>query len=64
MRSRSVTLAEVAHHAGVSYCTVSYVLSGKRAISSTTRRRVERSIGARGYRPHAGRGRWPAGAPT
>jgi DNA-binding LacI/PurR family transcriptional regulator len=52
--SRSVTLTEVARHAGVAPSTVSYVLSGKRAISSTTRRRVERSIAALGYRPHAG----------
>jgi DNA-binding LacI/PurR family transcriptional regulator len=54
MRSRSVTLAEVARHAGVSQSTVSYVLSGKRTISSATRRRVERSIASLGYRPHAG----------
>jgi DNA-binding LacI/PurR family transcriptional regulator len=54
MRSRSVTLAEVARHAGVSQSTVSYVLSGKRTISNATRRRVERSIAALGYRPHAG----------
>jgi DNA-binding LacI/PurR family transcriptional regulator len=54
MRSRTVTLAEVARHAGVSQSTVSYVLSGKRTISSATRRRVERSIAALGYRPHAG----------
>src|ERR671915_1975586 len=53
-RSRTVTLAEVARHAGVSQSTVSYVLSGKRAISSATRRRVERSIAALGYHPHAG----------
>jgi DNA-binding LacI/PurR family transcriptional regulator len=53
-RSTTVTLAEVARHAGVSQSTVSYVLSGKRAISSGTRRRVERSIAALGYHPHAG----------
>jgi DNA-binding LacI/PurR family transcriptional regulator len=49
-----VTLADVARHAGVSQSTVSYVLSGKRTISPATRRRVERSIRALGYRPHAG----------
>jgi DNA-binding LacI/PurR family transcriptional regulator len=49
-----VTLADVARHAGVAQSTVSYVLSGKRAISPATRRRVERSIRALGYRPHAG----------
>lgn len=52
--SESVTLAEVARHAGVSQSTVSYVLSGKRSISAATRRRVERSIAALGYHPHAG----------
>jgi DNA-binding LacI/PurR family transcriptional regulator len=49
-----VTLADVARHAGVSASTVSYVLSGKRSISSSTRERVERSIEELGYRPHAG----------
>jgi DNA-binding LacI/PurR family transcriptional regulator len=52
--SRTVTLAEVARHAGVSQSTVSYVLSGKRSISTATRRRVERSIEKLGYHPHAG----------
>ena len=52
--SPSVTLAEVARHAGVSQSTVSYVLSGKRSISAATRRRVEQSIAALGYHPHAG----------
>jgi DNA-binding LacI/PurR family transcriptional regulator len=50
----SVTLAQVARHAGVSQSTVSYVLSGKRSISPATRRRVERSIATLGYHPHAG----------
>ncbi|MFE4700720.1 LacI family DNA-binding transcriptional regulator [Streptomyces sp. NPDC056738] len=49
-----VTLAEVAQHAGVSASTVSYVLSGKRSISATTRQRVERSIQELGYHPNAG----------
>jgi DNA-binding LacI/PurR family transcriptional regulator len=49
-----VTLAEVARHAGVSASTVSYVLSGKRTISSRTRERVERSIRELGYHPNAG----------
>ncbi|WP_093802291.1 LacI family DNA-binding transcriptional regulator [Streptomyces sp. Wb2n-11] len=49
-----VTLAEVARHAGVSASTVSYVLSGKRSISSATRLRVERSIQDLGYHPNAG----------
>ncbi|MHB9858708.1 LacI family DNA-binding transcriptional regulator [Streptomyces sp. YIM S03343] len=49
-----VTLAEVAQHAGVSASTVSYVLSGKRSISTTTRHRVEESIRVLGYHPNAG----------
>jgi DNA-binding LacI/PurR family transcriptional regulator len=49
-----VTLAEVAQHAGVSASTVSYVLSGKRSISATTRQRVEQSIRELGYHPNAG----------
>ncbi|MFJ6129782.1 LacI family DNA-binding transcriptional regulator [Streptomyces griseoviridis] len=49
-----VTLAEVAQHAGVSASTVSYVLSGKRSISTTTRLRVEESIKELGYHPNAG----------
>ncbi|MFV2097736.1 MULTISPECIES: LacI family DNA-binding transcriptional regulator [unclassified Micromonospora] len=49
-----VTIADVARHAGVAVSTVSYVLSGKRAISATTRERVLASIHALGYHPHAG----------
>lgn len=49
-----VTLAEVAQHAGVSASTVSYVLSGKRSISASTRQRVEQSIRELGYHPNAG----------
>ena len=49
-----VTLADVAQHAGVSASTVSYVLSGKRSVSTSTRRRVERSIELLDYHPHAG----------
>ena len=48
------TIAEVALHAGVAPSTVSYVLSGKRSISAKTRRRVENSIRALNYHPHAG----------
>jgi DNA-binding LacI/PurR family transcriptional regulator len=48
------TLAEIARHAGVSPSTVSYVLSGKRPISDATRQRVQQSIVALGYYPHAG----------
>lgn len=48
------TIADVARAAGVSTSTVSYVLSGRRPISPQTRARVEASIAALGYRPHAG----------
>ena len=53
-RADMVTIADVAKHAGVAVSTVSYVLSGKRAISATTRQRVLASIGELGYHPHAG----------
>lgn len=49
-----VTIADVARHAGVAVSTVSYVLSGKRTISATTRQRVLASIRALGYHPNAG----------
>ncbi|WP_347404716.1 LacI family DNA-binding transcriptional regulator [Solwaraspora sp. WMMD1047] len=49
-----VTIADVARHAGVAVSTVSYVLSGKRAISATTRERVRASVRALGYHPNAG----------
>jgi DNA-binding LacI/PurR family transcriptional regulator len=49
-----VTIADVALHARVAPSTVSYVLSGKRAISATTRQRVLASVRALGYHPHAG----------
>ncbi|WP_040816287.1 LacI family DNA-binding transcriptional regulator [Nocardia concava] len=49
-----VKIAEVAQRAGVSPSTVSYVLSGKRAISAATRQRVQEAIAELGYRPHAG----------
>jgi DNA-binding LacI/PurR family transcriptional regulator len=48
-----VTIADVARHAGVAASTVSYVLSGKRSISSETRDRVQDSVRALGYRPNA-----------
>ncbi|MGW4210480.1 LacI family DNA-binding transcriptional regulator [Lentzea sp. NPDC004789] len=49
-----VTIADVARHAGVSSSTVSYVLSGKRAISEETRNRVRNSVLELGYHPNAG----------
>jgi DNA-binding LacI/PurR family transcriptional regulator len=49
-----VTITDVAKHAGVSMSTVSYALSGKRSVSPDTQRRIEESVRALGYRPHAG----------
>src|ERR1051325_10432315 len=54
MISVMVKIADVAAHAGVAMSTVSYVLSGKRPISEETRRRVQASIRALAYPPHAG----------
>jgi DNA-binding LacI/PurR family transcriptional regulator len=53
-RDGIVTITDVARHARVAPSTVSYVLSGKRAISATTRQRVLASIRTLGYHPHAG----------
>ena len=53
-RADMVTITDVARHAGVAVSTVSYVLSGKRAISAATRKRVLASIDVLGYHPHAG----------
>jgi LacI family transcriptional regulator len=53
-RADMATITDVARHAGVAVSTVSYVLSGKRAISATTRQRVLASIRALGYHPNAG----------
>ena len=50
----SVTIQDVARHAGVSPSTVSYVLNGNRSISPKTIARVRRSIDALGYQRHAG----------
>ncbi|GAA3228884.1 LacI family DNA-binding transcriptional regulator [Dactylosporangium siamense] len=54
MWGMAVTIADVAKHAGVSRSTVSYVLSGNRSISAETIARVEASIEALEFRPHAG----------
>jgi DNA-binding LacI/PurR family transcriptional regulator len=48
------TSRDVAALAGVSQSTVSYVMSGKRAISEETRRRVQAAIEQLTYQPHAG----------
>lgn len=48
-----MNIAEVAHRAGVSRSTVSYVLSGKRQVTEATRQRVLAVIDEVGYRPSA-----------
>ena len=48
-----MNIGEVAHLAGVSRSTVSYVLSGKRQVTEATRQRVMRVIDEVGYRPNA-----------
>jgi DNA-binding LacI/PurR family transcriptional regulator len=48
-----MNIAEVAHRAGVSRSTVSYVLSGKRQVTEATRQRVLDVIAEVGYRPSA-----------
>jgi DNA-binding LacI/PurR family transcriptional regulator len=49
-----VTSKDVARLAGVSQSTVSYVMSGRRSISDSTRRRVEAAIDQLAYQPNAG----------
>jgi DNA-binding LacI/PurR family transcriptional regulator len=49
-----ITIKDVATHAGVAVSTVSYVLSGKRPISTATSQRVRRSIRELGFHPNAG----------
>lgn len=46
------TMEDVAKRAGVSLSTVSYALSGKRAISEATRRRVQAAIEELDFHPH------------
>lgn len=48
------TIKDVASAAGVSISTVSYALSGKRAIAESTRRRIEDAVRELDYRPNAG----------
>jgi DNA-binding LacI/PurR family transcriptional regulator len=49
-----VGIVDVARAAGVAPSTVSYVISGKRRISPSTRQRVEQCIRDLGYHPNAG----------
>lgn len=48
------TMSDIAREAGVSLSTVSYALSGKRAISEATRERINTAIARLSYHPHAG----------
>ncbi|SDZ43293.1 LacI family DNA-binding transcriptional regulator [Herbiconiux ginsengi] len=48
------TIHDVARAAGVSISTVSYALSGKRAIGAATRDRIDAAVAQLGYRPNAG----------
>ncbi len=48
-----MNIGEIARRAGVSRSTVSYTLSGKRAVSEETRRRIQAVIDELGYRPNA-----------
>lgn len=53
-RRRQPTSLDVARLAGVSQSTVSYVLTGSRPISDSTRARVEDAIDKLGYHPNSG----------
>lgn len=48
-----MNIGEIARQAGVSRSTVSYVLSGKRAVSEATRQRIQAVIDELEYRPNA-----------
>ena len=50
----AATIGDVARVAGVSRSTVSYALSGKRAISEETRTRIQEAIEQLGFTPNAG----------
>ncbi|MCT4700405.1 LacI family DNA-binding transcriptional regulator [Enterobacteriaceae bacterium H20N1] len=52
MKSKSATLEDVAHHAGVSYQTVSRVLNKSANVSEATRSKVEKSIELLRYVPN------------
>ena len=49
---RAATMAHIAERAGVALSTVSYVLSGKRAVSPGIRERVLAAVEELDYRPH------------
>ena len=49
MSGRTVTIADIAHAAGVSVPTVSKVLNGRRGVSASTRRHIEQLLLEQGY---------------
>ena len=52
-RTKRFNIAEIARRAGVARSTVSYALSGKRAISPEKREQILRLVEQLGYRPNA-----------
>lgn len=54
MKTKRITIADVAERAGVSRQTVSRVMNHKGEITEETRQRVEAAINTLGYHPHAG----------
>jgi DNA-binding LacI/PurR family transcriptional regulator len=52
-RTKRLNIGEVARRAGVARSTVSYALSGKRAISAEKREHILRLVEELGYRPNA-----------
>ncbi|HEU4544273.1 MAG TPA: LacI family DNA-binding transcriptional regulator [Jiangellaceae bacterium] len=60
MSSRKVTIAAIAHEAGVSVPTVSRVLNGRSDVAPETRRRVEELLHRHGYQRRSSRGRTTA----
>jgi DNA-binding LacI/PurR family transcriptional regulator len=48
-----MNIGEIARRSGVSRSTVSYALSGKRAVAEATRRRIQEVIDEHDYRPNA-----------
>ena len=48
-----MNIGEIARRSGVSRSTVSYALSGKRAVAEPTRRRIQEVIDELDYRPNA-----------
>jgi DNA-binding LacI/PurR family transcriptional regulator len=52
-RRSSMNIGEIARRSGVSRSTVSYALSGKRAVSAATRQRIQAVIDELGYHPNA-----------